>query len=214
MAFTSPQDPSISRLAATCVGADRNGGWQIRGNTRHIIRVEVQEVVGGVPRPFFVMAGVADRALSATTHPVFISPVGSPAGCAGASLETIVQGGREAVGGAAGDSIEWRLEFSPGVAGQPSSRPVQMRGNLALTNAGAGEQLMPFRTNDRQFLVRMVATPGPLFHVEVTRRRTAEADARRTGPFSARLPDEQPYRTLEDSERDARQRNTTTNRFR
>ncbi len=194
---STAQDPSVSRLAATCSGYERSAGWHVRGHARHIVRVDVQEIVGGYPAPFMTFAGPADNAWSAVTRPVFVSASGAAANCLGASLETVVHGSREVLGGSPGNTLEWRMEFAPGQGRAPVDA-TQLRGEVGIAADGTASKAQPFVAMGRQFVANVTVTPGPAWHNERIRQRARAADAVSPGPFSRTMPDEQPFRTLDD----------------
>lgn len=194
---STPQDPAVSRLANTCAGYDRSNGWHVRGTTMQIVRVDVQEIINGYPAPFTTFAGVADNAWSAVTRPVFLNGANGAASCAGSSLETILHGSREVLGGNPGRTLEWRMEFSPG-PGRPPADVVQVRGETPISAQGTATQRVPFLAMGRQFVADFTVTPGPAWHAEQTRARARAADALSPSPFSRQMPDEQPFRTLDD----------------
>jgi hypothetical protein len=193
------QDPSASLLSAACTGAHPRGGWRIQGDTMYIMTADIYEIVDGNQTSVQRISAPANWTRSSTAAPIYAP--GSRAACRGAALETTAFGNNPAEDSASShDGIDWRLEFSP-AANSPGGTPVQLRGKVIIDDDGTSKDQMPFWADGRQFIAHISVSPGPGYHAAIAKRYGAYADKQAPGVFSRQMPDETPYRTLEDTRR-------------
>jgi hypothetical protein len=97
--------------------------------------------------------------------------------------------------------LDWRLEVAPpGGSGTLPAEPWRITGRAPVDEAqGTASGMVAFQAFGHQMVARLTAAPGPVFVADQHRREAAEAAARHPYPmFAAPLPDERPYRTLDD----------------
>lgn len=194
------QDPSASLLSAACTGAHPRGGWRIQGDTIYIMTADIYEIVDGNQMAVQRISAPANWTRSSTAAPIYAP--GGRAACRGAALETTAFGNNPAEDSASShDGIDWRLEFSPAANSPGGASPVQLRGKVSIDDDGTSKDQMPFWADGRQFIAHISVSPGPGYHAAIARRYGSYADKQSLGVFSRQMPDETPYRTLEDTRR-------------
>jgi len=175
--------PSDSILGEACDGHDPSAGLRLSGHTLLVVRVDVSTLAGaGNEVPYARIAAPAGEGISQMARPAFSGHPG-PEACGGTAVWTVVRRENGVL------YLDWRLEVAPpGGSGTLPAEPWRITGRAPVDQAFG-----------HQMVARLTAAPGPVFVADQHRREAAEAAARHPYPmFAAPLPDERPYRTLDD----------------
>ncbi len=175
-----------SMLGSLCTGQDfATHSIILRGHTRYIARVSLESISdGGIPAPDGVMTAPADEGISQMVNAEFHSG----ANCSGWGLRTVV------VQQDGDNYLQWRLEFGSGKG------PASIHGHTLIHNEnGEGADTIAFLVDSKKYIAHLTVSPGPVFVAE-KRAEEARLDAEknRYPSVATPLPDEHPYRTLED----------------
>lgn len=188
-----PMTVSNSASGRACEGQSSSNSLRLSGHSRYYVRADIETRLGvGMFIPYHDILTPADEGDSRFAHPEFPAR-GS---CGGASLWA------RAVTEHDKSIILWRLEIYPVHSSDVSAamQPWLVHGEIAVDEAtGAAMQDIGFRAFDRDFLAHIRVVPGPVFFAE----RRAEEAKKAAGSdvpasIAAPLPDELPYRTLDD----------------
>lgn len=190
------QEASASLFASACRGTHPRGGLQASGPTRHVVTVDISELVEGVPRPVHRVSGPANFTRSSVVSAQYYPTAN--ANCYGAALETIVFGNANIENAPVSyDQIEWRLEFSPKANAAYNMEVFQLAGKITTEMGdGSGSDEVPFYADGRQFIANIKVTPGPGYYAEMMQRSGNHDREKNPSLFMRPMPDEQPYRTL------------------
>lgn len=182
-----------SMLGEACDGHDHSASTRLSGRSYLYVGARLTQIGSeGWEKPHSSIVGPASRgAAQQIARPVFSGQPGK-ASCSGLALRTRVT--REN-----GDLfLDWRVEI--GVPGGDPAEPWRVSGRSPIDEAqGTASALRSFHVAGTPMILRINATPGPVFAAERVARESLEAQARHPAPaFASPLPDERPGRTLED----------------
>jgi hypothetical protein len=191
----SAQAMTVSNSAAgrSCEGQDHANSLRLSGHSRYYVRAAIETRLGiGFFIPYHDIVAPADESDSRFAKPEFAPR----ADCGGASLwvRVVRQGD--------GDVILWRLEMYPihkSEVGVPM-QPYLVHGEIAVDEkTGTAQKDVGFHAFDRDFLAHIRVTPGPVFSIEQRAEDAKKAlGSGQTPSIASPLPDELPYRTLDD----------------
>ena len=184
---------SNSAVGRACEGQSPTNSLALSGYSRYFLRADVETRLGvGVFLPYRKIATPVNEGDSRLSAPDF-SRGGA---CGGISLwaRQVQQNGK--------NTVLWRLEIYPiptievGAAMQPWLTHGEM---VVPEESGVASADIGFHAFNRDFLVHLRLTPGPVFFAEKRAeeaKKLSSSDA--VNSIASPLPDELPYRTLDD----------------